>query len=104
MSFNPDPTKQAQEVIFSRKNIKPHHPDLVFNQVNVKRVTHQKHLGLILDDKLNFKQYTKVLIDKASKGIGVLRKLRYHIPRHSLVTLYKSFIRPILEYAYVIYD
>ena len=26
MSFNPDPTEQAQEVIFSRKLIKPIHP------------------------------------------------------------------------------
>ena len=26
MSFNPDPAKQAQEVIFSRKKIKPNHP------------------------------------------------------------------------------
>ena len=104
MSFNPDPTKQAQEVIFSRKNIKPQHPNLVFNQIDVKRVPHQKHLGLILDDKLNFKQHTKLLIDKASKGIGVIRKLRYSIPRQALVTLYKSFIRSVLEYADVIYD
>ena len=104
MSFNPDPTKQAQEVIFSRKNIKPQHPNLVFNQIDVKRVPHQKHLGLILDDKLNFKQHAKVLIDKASKGIGVIRKLRYSIPRQALVTLYKSFIRSVLEYADVIYD
>ena len=104
MSFNPDPTKQAQEVIFSRKNNKPYHPDLIFNQTNIKRTSSQKHLGLILDEKLNFKQHLKVLIDKASKGISVLRKLRYQIPRRSLISLYKSFIRSILEYADVVYD
>ena len=104
MSFNPDPNKQAQEVVFSRKNKKPYHPDLVFNQSNVKRTSSQKHLGLILDEKLDFKQHIKVLIDKASKGISVIRKLRYQIPRHSLVSLYKSFIRSLLEYADVIYD
>ena len=43
-------------------------------------------------------------MDKASKGISIIRKLRYLIPRHSLVTIYKSFIRSILEYADVIYD
>ena len=104
MSFNPDPTKQAQEVIFSRKNNKPYHPDLIFNQTNIKRTSSQKDLGLILDEKLNFKQHLKVLIDKASKGISVLRKLRYQIPRRSLISLYKSFIRSILEYADVVYD
>ena len=104
MSFNPDQTKQAQEVIFSRKNIKSYHPNLVFNQTNVQRTSSQKHLGVILDEKLDFKQHVKALIDKASKGISVIRKLRHQIPRHSLVTLYKSFIRSILEYADVIYD
>ena len=31
MSFNPDPTKQAQEIIFSRKTSKRNHPGLMFN-------------------------------------------------------------------------
>ena len=31
MSFNTDPLKQEQEVIFSRKRNKPHHPDIIFN-------------------------------------------------------------------------
>ena len=104
MSFNPDPTKQAQEVIFSRKNNKPCHPDLSFNQTIVNRASSQKHLGLILDEKLDFKEHVKVLINKVSKGINVIRKLRDQVPRRSLVSLYKSFIRSILEYADVIYD
>ena len=37
MSFNPDPLKQAQEVIFSRKRNKPHHPDIIFNGDPVKK-------------------------------------------------------------------
>ena len=101
MSFNPDPSKQAQEVIFSRKN-KPWHPDLILNQTNVNRRSSQKHLGLLLDEKLDFKEHAKAFIDKASKGINVLMKLKYQIPSHSLVSLYKSFIRSIIEYADVI--
>ena len=33
MSFNPDPTEQAQEVIFSRKMIKPSHPLIKLNNL-----------------------------------------------------------------------
>lgn len=33
-SFNPDPSKQPQEVIFSRKTIKNFHPRLNFNDNN----------------------------------------------------------------------
>ena len=104
MSFNPDALKQAQEVIFSRKNIKPNHPVLHFNQTEVNRTVSQKHLGIILDEKLNFNQHLKAAMDKTTKGISILRKLRYYIPRSSLITLYKSFIRSHLDFADVIYD
>ena len=35
MVFNPDPTKQAQEVIFYKKSHSPKHPDLYFNSLVV---------------------------------------------------------------------
>ena len=104
MSFNPDPSKQAHEMIFSKKINKPVHPDLSFNQLPVERVVSHKHLGLILDEKLNFNSHLKMITDKATKGISVLRKLRHYIPRNSLITTYKSFIRSHLEYGDIVFD
>ena len=57
MSFNPDPTKQAQEVIFSRKIKKPLHISLNFNNTYVKQTAFQKHLGLILDSQLSLEEH-----------------------------------------------
>ena len=57
MSFNPDPKKQAQEVIFSRKSKAISHPPLVFNNNNVMQTTSQKHLGIILDTRLSFEKH-----------------------------------------------
>ena len=37
MSFNPDPKKTAQEVLFSRKNSNIIHPIIYFNNVQVQR-------------------------------------------------------------------
>ena len=54
MSFNPDSNKQAAEVIFSHKRNPPLHPVISFNNSPVVSVAFQKHLGLILDRKLNF--------------------------------------------------
>ena len=42
-NFNPDPNKQAQEVIFSRKVNKINHSPLLFNQNLVKLSSSQKH-------------------------------------------------------------
>ena len=38
MLFNPDPTKQDQEVLFLRKSISTKHPDLDFNSLVVEKV------------------------------------------------------------------
>ena len=39
-----------------------------------------------------------------NKTIGLLRKLRAFLPRQSLVTVYKAFITPHLDYEDIIYD
>ena len=44
MSFNPGPFKQTQEVIFSRKRNKPHHPDIIFNGSPVKKKSLTKNI------------------------------------------------------------
>ena len=84
MSFNPDPTKQAQEVIFSRKLNKPHHPLLKFNNLPVQNASSQKHLGLVLDEKLNFESHLKEKCAKFNKGISVIKKLQNTLPRQAL--------------------
>ena len=49
LKFNPDPTKQATEVLFSCKTSNTYHPQLIFNGTVVAKMNEQKHLGLILD-------------------------------------------------------
>ena len=52
MSFNQDPSKQAQEELLSNNVTKTNHPNIIFNGSTVQRSANQKHLGLILDEKL----------------------------------------------------
>ena len=46
MSFNPDISKQAYEVIFSRKTSMISHPLLTFINIPVAQSSSQKHLGM----------------------------------------------------------
>ena len=59
---------------------------------------------MYFDEKLNFLQHIKEKTSKANRGIGVIRKLRHIYPRHSLITIYKSFVRTHLDYCDIIYD
>ena len=56
MLSNPDPNKQALEVHFAQKRDKENYPSLTFNGDKVQSVPCQKHLGLILDSKLDFNE------------------------------------------------
>ena len=101
---NPDPKKQAQEVIFSRKIRKTSHPPLTFNNNSVKQVQFQKHMGVYLDSRLDFREYLQNMFKKINKTISLLRKLQNNLPRAPLVTIYKSFVRPHLDYGDILYD
>ena len=104
MNFNPDPNKQAQEIIFSRKKTASLHPVVYFDNKPVKSSQIHKHLGMILDSNLSYEHHIKSILNKVNKTIGPLRKFQLILLRHSLITIYKTFIRPHLDYGDVIYD
>ena len=58
---------------------------------------------MILDTKLDFQEHLKDKLSKISKTIGLLRKLQKILTRLPLLTIYKSFIRPHLDYGDIIY-
>ena len=64
-----------------------------------------KHLltSKFLDNKLSFHQHIKEIITKANKEIGVLKKLNNVLPRKALLLIYKSFVRPNLDYGDILY-
>ena len=102
--FNHDLSKQAQEIIFSRKLNKSVHPKLTFSNSRVSQTESQKYLGLILDNKLNFSEHLKGVLDKISKTTGLIRKFQPVLPRFSLLTIYKVFVRPGLYNLDITYD
>ena len=104
MSFNLDPSKQAQAVIFSRKIKNTSNPPLVFNNANVSSYKSQKHLGILLDSKLNSEEHYQTVLNKTNRTIGLLRKLQSFLPRATLITIYKAFVRLHLDYGDVLYD
>ena len=80
MEFNPDPTKQATEVLFSCKKYSYNHPQLIFNGIAVAKVNHQKHLGLILDSRLSFEKHLNEKIIKVTKLLEFLNTFRNSYP------------------------
>ena len=51
MSFNLDPSKQAQKTVFSPKVLKPVHTPLIFSNNNVSQTLSQKHIEIIFEER-----------------------------------------------------
>ena len=101
MSFNPDRSIQAREVIFRRKDSRP---SFNFNESIVYQITSQKHLGIILENCLTFEEHLRLVFSKINRTIGLLCKLQCLIPRSALLTIYKTFVRLHLDYGDIIYE
>ena len=75
MQFNSDPNKQANELIFSRKTSSNNlsHPPTTFNNNDISKCPHQKHLQIVLDSKLNFSAHVDQKIKNCNRIIGLIR-------------------------------
>ena len=88
----------------SRKLIKPIHPPLIMNGIQLNEVEHHKHLGIYFSNDGGWHKHIQYMLDKAWSRVNILRSLKYTLDRNSLEQLYISFIRPLLEYGDVIWD
>ena len=59
---------------------------------------------MVLNTKFDFNLNLKNAQSKVNKTIGLLRKLQNILPKQSVIIIYKSFIRPHLDYGDIIYD
>lgn len=100
--FNPDPTKQAAEVFFSHKRDNVSHEPLTFNNDKIPSAPAPKHLGLILDSKLDFNQHIHGKISKCNKIIGIMGRLSMTLSRKILLTMYTTLVRCSLDRADII--
>ena len=59
ISFNPDASKQAQEVIFSKKVNKLSQSFVLFINIHVQNTSTQRYLGVDLDKRRNFNPHIR---------------------------------------------
>ena len=103
MLFNSDPNKPVQEVVLSRKKKLQSHPTRSLSNIQVERAFYVNHVGILIDEKLNFKQHIDRVILKINKRISLIKKLRYSLQRKSLLIIYKAFLWPLVDYRDIIY-
>ena len=95
-----NPCKPAQEVLFSKKSWESSRNKP--KQYSSWTIWISKASRANTWWKLSFKQDSA--ISKVNKGIAMMKKLRYSLPSKSLITIYKAFLRTLIDYGDIIYD
>ena len=87
VNFNPNKT---EAMLFSYRQT-DEFPTLVFDGVDIKFVPNYKHLGLIFSDNMKWNAHIESILDRASRMIGIMRKLKYVFSRRALNQTYIFF-------------
>ena len=101
LTFNPTKTEY---IVFSKKLIKEQYPSLYLGTEKVQEVIKHKQLGVTFNNQMNFKDQIQDCCTKAMKRITALKRIQNKLARQSKLQIYCTFIHPILEYGWQLYD
>ena len=73
-------------------------PPLFFHNNEIQRTTHHKHLGIVIDEALNFKLHISDICHKLSRNVSLLYQVKDLVPTAILKILYNAHILPHLQY------
>ena len=65
----------------------------------LEEVSEERDLGVIIDSQLKFHSQAASAVLKASRVLATIRRTFVHRDKDNIKRLYKSLVRPILEYA-----
>ena len=69
------------------------------NPTEVTQVTSEKDLGVIFDEKMIFRDHISKKAALANRNLGLIFRSFTYIDKAMFLNLYKSLVRPHLEYA-----
>ena len=69
-----------------------------YSTIPLEESEYEKDLGVYIDNSLNFKEHVHRTTARANKIMGVIRRTFDYLTEETFVLLFKSLVRPILEY------
>ena len=70
----------------------------------IKKVANEKDLGVIIDSKLSFRDHITSKVNLANRNLGIIFRTFTFLDLEIFLTLYKSLVRPHLEYVTVVWS
>ena len=91
-------TSKTELLMFTNKQLVLDNMEVVLDGISIEFRDHARFLGVIVDDKINFKRHINNINGKVSKHAGILHKIKNNLPLYARIRYYNSFVLPYLTY------
>ena len=78
-------------------------PAVKTNQIPVKQVSATKSLGVYIDENLTWERHITELSNEIASGINAIKRIRYFVPRETLITIYNLLVQSHFNYCSVVW-
>ena len=79
-------------------------PLISIGNETIKKISKCKTLGVIIDDKLLWKDYINKISAKVSKGLGIMRRIKTFVTQSVMQSIYNSLILPYFDYCDMVWE
>ena len=91
MFFN---TKKGKHMHLGLEIASSYYMSSATGNVEIEKVKEQKDLGVVIDNKLNFRQHISSKVSTANKNLGIISRTFPYLSQEMFLSLYKSMVRP----------
>ena len=95
--------KKTSYLIFGNKNVRDLKLNISLQNTFIEKQNETKFLGVILSDDLRWNKHVNAIVNKISKTVGIISKVRHLLPRHSTRTLYLTLVEPYINNCNIIW-
>jgi len=88
-------------MLLNSQKHKPTSFKVIINNYNISPKDGLKYLGVLFDNKLNWKPHVKKVKTQQPRACGVLSKLEHYTTQSVLKAVYNSLIQPYLTYSII---
>ena len=67
--------------------------EITIGNVPIERKSEARFLGVIIDEKLTWSKHIETIKSKMSRYLGIMYKIRNHLPMQACLQIYYSFIQ-----------
>ena len=68
--------------------------------IELEKTIIEKDLGVNVDSQLKFSNHVEMQVNKGNKLLGLIRRSFTYLDKHSMLIMYKTLVRPLIEYSH----